>query len=128
MISPGQLGRGPLTILPHQLALIMSRTMQTVWPLSASRGPCLDGRFKPDIVAPGTNVVSTKSSLATDLWGSGGLGGLGLQDHYIFSGGTSMSAPLVAGAATLGAKFLHRPGGDHAQRSPHQGDAFEWGV
>ncbi|UCE52909.1 MAG: S8 family serine peptidase, partial [Desulfobacterales bacterium] len=71
----------------------------------SSRGPCLDGRFKPDLVAPGTNIISTKSSLATDLWGSGGLSSLGLEDHYIFCGGTSMSTPLVAGAATLVREF-----------------------
>jgi subtilisin family serine protease len=70
----------------------------------SSRGPCLDGRIKPDIVAPGTNVISTKSSLATDLWSTGGLGG-GLENSYIFSGGTSMSTPLVAGAATLVREF-----------------------
>ena len=29
----------------------------------SSRGPCLDGRIKPDMVAPGTNIISTKSSL-----------------------------------------------------------------
>ena len=70
----------------------------------SSRGPCLDGRVKPDIVAPGTNIISTKSSLATDLWSTGGLGG-GLENSYIFSGGTSMSTPLVAGAATLVREF-----------------------
>jgi subtilisin family serine protease len=70
----------------------------------SSRGPSLDGRVKPDIVAPGTNIISTKSSLATDLWTTGGLSG-GLENSYIFSGGTSMSTPLVAGAATLVREF-----------------------
>jgi hypothetical protein len=70
----------------------------------SSRGPCLDGRFKPDIVAPGTNIISTKSSMATDLWTTGGLSG-GLENYYIFSGGTSMSTPLTAGAATLVREF-----------------------
>jgi hypothetical protein len=72
----------------------------------SSRGPCLDGRFKPDIVAPGTNIISTKSSLtaATKLWSTGGLSG-GLEDSYVFSGGTSMSTPLVAGAAALVREF-----------------------
>jgi hypothetical protein len=69
----------------------------------SSRGPCLDGRFKPDIVAPGTNVVSTKSSATTDtLWGQGpDLSG----SNYTFSGGTSMATPLVAGTATLVRNF-----------------------
>ncbi|UCE64345.1 MAG: S8 family serine peptidase, partial [Nitrospirota bacterium] len=69
----------------------------------SSRGPCLDGRIKPDIVAPGTNIISTRSSVATmPLWGQGGLAGT----DYTFSGGTSMSTPLVAGSATLVREFF----------------------
>ncbi|MGD8433941.1 MAG: S8 family serine peptidase, partial [Syntrophobacterales bacterium] len=69
----------------------------------SSRGPCLDGRIKPDIVAPGTNIVSTKSSATgSTLWGQGpDLAG----SQYTFSGGTSMSTPLVAGAAALVRQF-----------------------
>ena len=74
----------------------------------SSRGPCLDGRIKPDIVAPGTNILSTKSSVATDDgWGPGGLGG-GLENYYTFMGGTSMSTPLVAGAAALAREFFEK--------------------
>ncbi len=73
----------------------------------SSRGPCLDGRTKPDIVAPGTNIISTLSSQVTlpVLWGSGGLAGGPLEDYYVFSGGTSMSTPLAAGAAALVREF-----------------------
>lgn len=62
----------------------------------SSRGPTDDGRIKPDLVAPGTNILSTRSyhEKAQDLWGRYG-------DHYVWSGGTSMSTPLVAGAAAL---------------------------
>ncbi len=68
----------------------------------SSRGPTDDGRIKPDVVAPGTNVLSTRSSAAgaNPLWGdlaaTDPLSGL-----YNWSGGTSMSTPLVAGAAAL---------------------------
>jgi len=74
----------------------------------SSRGPCLDGRFKPDIVAPGTNIISTKSSLTanTALWQKGGLSTSGPEAQYIFSGGTSMSTPLVAGSAALAREFF----------------------
>ena len=74
----------------------------------SSRGPCLDGRLKPDIVAPGTNIISTKSSLTanTALWQKGGLSTSGPEAQYIFSGGTSMSTPLVAGAAALAREFF----------------------
>jgi len=64
----------------------------------SSRGPCTDRRIKPDVVAPGTDILSTRSSLAPlrNYWGSCAKG-----EHYAYMGGTSMSAPLVAGCAAL---------------------------
>jgi len=64
----------------------------------SSRGPCLDHRIKPDIVAPGTDIVSTKSSRAPlrNFWGS-----YPGNPNYAYMGGTSMAAPLVAGCAAL---------------------------
>lgn len=61
----------------------------------SSRGPTRDGRTKPEIVAPGTNILSVKSSLLKpedNFWG-------GYSKDYIYSGGTSMATPLAAGAA-----------------------------
>jgi serine protease AprX len=61
----------------------------------SSRGPTDDGRRKPDLVAPGTDVVSVRSQYASGtLWGV-------YNQYYVYSGGTSMSTPLIAGAATL---------------------------
>jgi subtilisin family serine protease len=62
----------------------------------SSRGPTNDGRIKPDLVAPGTNVISCRShaSGAGVLWGV-------YDSNYVYGGGTSMATPLVAGAATL---------------------------
>jgi len=62
----------------------------------SSRGPTRDARIKPDVVAPGTNIASTKSSMPTagSGWGA-------INTYYMYMGGTSMSAPLAAGAATL---------------------------
>ena len=63
----------------------------------SSRGPTDDGRFKPDIVAPGSDVVSCRSQLP----GAGTLWGTHPNPKYAFSGGTSMATPLMAGAAAL---------------------------
>jgi subtilisin family serine protease len=70
----------------------------------SSRGPTDDQRIKPDVVAPGTNILSTLSSAfpanKTPLWGRL-LEGHPLRKFYCWSGGTSMATPLVAGAAAL---------------------------
>lgn len=68
----------------------------------SSRGAQLAARWKPELVAPGTNIISCRTQAVTEgiLWGSGGLTGDGAK-YYVFSGGTSMAAPLVTGAAAL---------------------------
>jgi subtilisin family serine protease len=71
----------------------------------SSRGPCADGRIKPDVVAPGTDIISCKSSVegSSSLWGSlDGEAG----EYYLFSGGTSMSTPLVSGLAALTRQYF----------------------
>ncbi len=61
----------------------------------SGRGPTLDGRLAPHVVAPGTWIISLRSSVARrSVWGN-------LDAYYMYNGGTSMSAPLVAGAAAL---------------------------
>lgn len=61
----------------------------------SSRGPLEDGRIKPDLVAPGTNIISVRSSEAIGTgWGT-------YNSYYMYMGGTSMSSPLSAGAAAL---------------------------
>ncbi len=75
----------------------------------SSRGPCLDGRFKPDIVAPGTDIVSCRSRMpgAETGWGTGyGVLANAASNYYLFMGGTSMSTPLTAGAAALTRQYL----------------------
>ncbi len=64
----------------------------------SSRGPCDDRRIKPDLVAPGTDIVSARSSLAPlrHFWGA-----VPGQPKYGYMGGTSMAAPLVSGCAAL---------------------------
>jgi subtilisin family serine protease len=67
----------------------------------SSRGPTQDGRLKPEIVAPGTNILSTRSHdpKAEPLWGA-------YNQDYVWSGGTSMATPLTSGAIALIRQYL----------------------
>jgi len=64
----------------------------------SGRGPADDYRIKPDVVAPGTNILSTRSSKggSNEFWSL-----LDSNDKYGFMGGTSMATPLVTGCAAL---------------------------
>ncbi len=68
----------------------------------SSRGPCRDGRFKPDIVAPGTDIISTRSRSASGT----GWGVAPDNTNYMIEGGTSMATPLTAGCAILFRQFF----------------------
>ena len=57
----------------------------------SSRGPTVDGRIKPDIMAPGTNILSAEGN---GLHGDGNC-------LTALKQGTSMAAPTVAGGAVL---------------------------
>lgn len=72
----------------------------------SSRGPTKDGRVRPDLVAPGTFVLSTRSSMIApnnNAWAA-----LASSRKYFHMGGTSMATPLAAGAAALVRQFLRR--------------------
>lgn len=56
--------------------------------ISSSQGPTRDGRFKPDVAAPGTDIVAAKA------FSSDGKQWIGMT-------GTSMASPYVAGVAGL---------------------------
>lgn len=64
----------------------------------SSRGFCQGRRIKPDLVAPGTDIVSTRSSLAPlqNFWAP-----YKGNNRYAYLGGTSMATPLVSGCAAL---------------------------
>ncbi len=72
----------------------------------SSRGPC-GGRYKPDVIAPGTFVLSTRSSqLPEDEYGSADYEPD--RSRYMYMCGTSMATPLVAGGAALVRQYLRQ--------------------
>ncbi|HEX5220636.1 MAG TPA: S8 family serine peptidase [Verrucomicrobiae bacterium] len=95
----------------------------------SSRGPCSDGRQKPDLVAPGTHITGGVAQSAIAAAGNGfalacfkasslcALNGSGVtestnnffplgQQFYTVSSGTSHAAPAVAGAGALLRQFF----------------------
>ncbi|XP_014554742.1 hypothetical protein COCVIDRAFT_17591 [Bipolaris victoriae FI3] len=62
---------------------------------SSGRGPTLEGRIKPDVVAPGAGILSARSGKAKNATSSG----LMRKQEYIFMTGSSFAAPLVSGMA-----------------------------
>lgn len=84
----------------------------------SSRGPADDSRIKPDIVAPGTWVLSGYSDLyqqgydgsanpKNGAWQYDGWG-YPLSALYKYMGGTSMSNPLTAGGAAVVRDFYQK--------------------
>jgi len=59
----------------------------------SSRGPTVDGFEKPDVVAPGVNIIAGRSK-NTAL-------GRVIDDYYVELSGTSMATPFAAGIALL---------------------------
>lgn len=68
----------------------------------SSRGPTADGRLKPDVVAPGTGILSTRSRAP----GVGNGWGPSPDPLYFYEGGTSMATPLVSGCAAVVREYL----------------------
>ena len=70
----------------------------------SSRGPTRDGRVKPDVVAPGTFILSTRSTrIAAN---NKGWAAYPPSKLYFHMGGTSMATPLAAGAIGLIREYL----------------------
>jgi hypothetical protein len=65
----------------------------------SSRGATPEGRIKPDVVAPGTSILSTRSRNASAA--PPPFFGVSSDPAFFFDSGTSMSTPLVAGCAAV---------------------------
>ncbi|MFF6785351.1 S8 family serine peptidase [Streptomyces sp. NPDC012510] len=59
----------------------------------SSRGPTADGRLKPDIAAPGVDIIAAKAAH--------GIEGNDEAPGYVSMSGTSMATPHTAGAAAI---------------------------
>jgi subtilisin family serine protease len=66
----------------------------------SSRGPTAENRLKPDIVAPGTAILSARSQNKKYLGGVHLTGESG-DSKYMYLAGTSMATPLVAGCCAV---------------------------
>jgi hypothetical protein len=90
----------------------------------SSRGPTDDGRIKPDVVAPGSWVLSGYSDLYQEGYDSSANPqngafqydgwGFPLNDKLKYLGGTSMANPLVAGGAAVVRDFYQQLHGHSA--------------
>jgi subtilisin family serine protease len=60
--------------------------------ISSSQGPTRDGRYKPDVVAPGTNIIAAKGFTGATA---------SSPDAWIKMSGTSMASPYVTGVVGL---------------------------
>jgi len=79
----------------------------------SSRGPCEDGRIKPDVVAPGTWIASLRSPFGDGMnaWGD-------IDADYLYMGGTSQAGPQVSGAAAVFVQYYKETQGTETPPSP----------
>ena len=109
-LSSGAAGAFTMSDNPDQVVLFSNRGVVNT---TAAGVTVSTGRVKPDLVAPGTNILSLRSSLTPPPTPSVG-GTAGWMDprpatadpaFYGLMHGTSMAAPIVSGAAVLTRQF-----------------------
>lgn len=93
--------------------------------MSSSTGPTLPaggrvGRIKPDVIAPGTAILSCRSSNIPCEKGAGQKGnGYSWRPEYCYMSGTSMATPHVAGCCAVIREALKSPlGGNFVNEEP----------
>lgn len=70
----------------------------------SSRGPTRDGRVKPEVVAPGTYILSTRSRFIAE--NHFGWAKFSPSKLYMYDSGTSMATPLTSGALAVIREYL----------------------
>jgi len=93
-VSAGNGGPEAMTVntpgLAYNILSVANWSARGTIHYSSSRGPTPGGRRKPDIAAPGTNILSLAYN-----WDEAG------RDDFVIKTGTSMAAPHIAGAGAL---------------------------
>jgi serine protease AprX len=85
----------------------------------SSKGPTSDGRIKPDVVAPGVFVLSTRTS-AMYPGRYSNRDGISEDETWMYCSGTSMATPLVAGCCAVIRGALEDNGTSSRQSPAHQ--------
>lgn len=86
VITVGRTGAGPGETGPESEDYTRVHSSDTETPKGSSRGPTVDGRHKPDIVAPGSKIWTPGSNA---------------NNGFFEQSGTSFAAPHVSGTAAL---------------------------
>jgi len=80
---------------------------------SSSQGPTLDGRIKPDLVAPGEGICSARAEEAKSVVGSVCASGThsNTRSMYMELSGTSQATAVASGSAALAREYLREVAG-----------------
>ena len=80
---------------------------------SSSQGPTLDGRIKPDLVAPGEGICSARAEEAKGVFGTPCATGThsNSRSMYMELSGTSQATAVAGGSAALAREYLREVAG-----------------
>jgi subtilisin family serine protease len=118
-VTPPGTAKNVLTVGASTTGAYGSTAEGTV-PGFSSRGATLDGRIKPDLVAPGVMICSAMAEEAQFANGdscSSATHGDGSTPLYMTLNGSSMATPIVAGAAAMVRQYLRESEGISEPRS-----------
>jgi subtilisin family serine protease len=109
LAGPGAAGTFPFSDNPDHIALFSNRGRVFLPAAGGKAVPAARRRVKPDLVAPGTNIVSTKVRAlpAFPVGNPQRANSASAVDYFVISG-TSMAAPHVAGAALLTRQYYRQ--------------------